>query len=115
MGTGLPRCRPSGARSGRSLRRSNAVPDAVAGFLELCRQRGWKPVWYQTTPDNLSTYRQAGLHVVKVGEDAQIALADFSLAGKKYVKMRNDLRRIEKAGVVLETYGPETPPSAAVH
>jgi phosphatidylglycerol lysyltransferase len=88
-----------------------AISEAAAGFSELCRRHGWKPVWYQTTGANLDTYRQAGLQVVKVGEDAQISLTDFSLAGKKYIKMRNDLRRIEKAGVVLETYGPDTPPT----
>jgi len=89
-----------------------AAGEAVTSYLNLCRVKGWKPVWYQTTPDNLDVYSQAGLKAVKVGEDAQIALADFSLAGKKYVKLRNDLRRIEKAGVVLETYGPDAPPPA---
>lgn len=86
-----------------------AAPEAVAGYLALCRAHGWKPVFYQTVPDLLDVYAQAGLKAVKVGEDAQIALADFSLAGKKYVKLRNDLRRVEKAGVVLETYGPNIP------
>ncbi len=90
-----------------------AAPDAVNAFAALCRTNGWKPVFYQTTPDHLGVYAQAGLKAVKVGEDAQIALADFSLAGKKYVKLRNDLRRIEKAGVVLETYGPDAPMPAA--
>ncbi len=86
-----------------------AAPEAIHSYLALCRTNGWKPVFYQALPDNLDVYAQAGLKAVKVGEDAQIALADFSLAGKKYVKLRNDLRRIEKAGVVLETYGPVAP------
>jgi phosphatidylglycerol lysyltransferase len=91
----------------------HAVSDAVDAFLALCRRHGWRPAFYQTTRDNLETYKDAGLSAVKVGEDAQIALAGFSLAGKRYLKMRNDLRRIEKAGVVLETYGPDTLPPAA--
>ena len=90
-----------------------AAPEAVNSYLALCRLNGWKPVFYQTTPDNLDRYAQAGLKAVKVGEDAQIALSDFSLAGKKYVKLRNDLRRVEKAGVALETYGSEAPMPAA--
>lgn len=90
-----------------------AASAAVAGYLRMCRREGWKPVFYQTTPDYLDVYAKAGLHAVKVGEDAQITLSDFSLAGKKYVKLRNDLRRIEKAGVVLEAYGPDTPPPAS--
>ena len=88
-----------------------AAPEAIAEFSAMCRRQGWKPVFYQTAPDYLETYRRAGLKAVKVGEDAQISLAHFALAGKKYVKLRNDLRRIEKAGVVLEAYGPDTPPN----
>ncbi len=87
--------------------------DAVRGFLARCREKRWKPVFYQTTPENLEVYAKAGLKAVKVGEDAQIALGGFSLAGKKYVKLRNDLRRIEKAGVALEVYGPDAPVPAA--
>lgn len=90
-----------------------ATPAAIAAYLKMCRRQGWKPVWYQTTPDHLDFYAKTGLQAVKVGEDAQVALSDFSLAGKKYVKLRNDLRRIEKAGVVLEAYGPDAPPPAS--
>ncbi len=91
----------------------DAAPEAITSYLALCRRQGWKPVFYQTTPGNLDVYAGAGLKAVKVGEDAQITLPDFALAGKKYVKLRNDLRRVEKAGVVLEIYGPEAPPPAA--
>lgn len=91
----------------------DAVPDAVGGYLALCRAKGWKPVFYQTAPDHLEAYASAGLKAVKVGEDAQTGLAEFSLAGKKYVKLRNDLRRIEKAGVALEVYGPDAPVPAS--
>ena len=87
-----------------------AAPEAVTAFAALCRRQGWKPVWYQTALTSL--YAQAGLHTVKVGEDAQISLTDFSLAGKKYAKMRNDLRRVEKSGIALEAYGPDCPPPA---
>ena len=60
----------------------------------------------------MDAYKAAGLRAVKVGEDAQIGLADFALAGKRFKNLRNDLRRIEKAGVVLEVFGPDVPPDA---
>jgi phosphatidylglycerol lysyltransferase len=90
------------------------APSAVAGFLAHCRRHRWTPAFYQVTPTHLGTYRAAGLNAVKVGEDAQIALSEFSLAGKRFKNLRNDLRRVEKSGVLLETYGPERPPTAAV-
>lgn len=89
-----------------------AVGDALAAFLGLCRWKKWRPVFYQVTDTHLDTYRAAGLRSVKVGEDAQIGLADFSLAGKRFKNLRNDLRRIEKAGVILEVFGPDAPPTA---
>ena len=89
-----------------------AAPAAVAAFLGLCRRQGWRPSFYQVTSAHLEAYRAAGLHPVKVGEDAQIRLADFSLAGKRFKNLRNDLRRVEKAGVALEAYGPGAPPEA---
>ena len=88
----------------------HAAPQAVAAFLDLCRRQGWQPAFYQVTAAHLDAYRAAGLHSVKVGEDAQIGLADFSLAGKRFKNLRNDLRRVEKAGVALEAYGPDAPP-----
>lgn len=89
-----------------------AVPQAVTAFLDLCRRHGWTPAFYQVTPAHLDTYRAAGLRTVKVGEDAQIYLAEFSLAGKHFKNLRNDLRRIEKAGVVRQEFGPDNPPDA---
>jgi len=90
-----------------------AVGEAVAGFLALCRRRGWRPSFYQVTAAHLDAYRAGGLRAVKVGEDAQIRLADFSLAGKKYKNLRNDMRRVEKAGVALEVYGPSSAPDVS--
>ncbi len=81
------------------------APEAVAAFLAFCRKRGKTPAFYQVTADHLGAYKAAGLKAVKVGEDAQIDLADFALAGKRFKTLRNDLRRVEKAGVTLETYG----------
>ncbi len=92
----------------------DAVPDAVAAFVAHCKRHGWTPAFYQVTPDYLDAYRLAGLNSVKVGEDAQVGLEDFSLAGKRFKNLRNDLRRVEKSGVVLETYGPDAPPPAEV-
>jgi len=39
-------------------------------------------------------------------------LSEFALAGKHFKNLRNDLRRLEKAGVAWEEFGPEYPPDA---
>ena len=91
-----------------------AVPDAIAAFCAFCRSQGRTPAFYQVTPEHMDSYKAAGFRAVKVGEDAQIDLVGYDLAGKRFKNVRNDLRRIEKAGVVLEVYGPDAPPPDAV-
>ena len=90
------------------------APEAVAAFCALCRSKGRVPAFYQVTPEHLDTYKKLGFRAVKVGEDAQIDLNGYDLAGKRFKNVRNDLRRIEKAGTVLEAYGPDSPPTEAV-
>jgi len=83
-----------------------AAPEAISSFLEECKLHRWTPAFYQVTPGHLPTYRASGLRAVKVGEEARIVLNDFSLAGKRFKNLRNDLRRLEKTGVVLEEFAP---------
>ncbi len=47
-----------------------------------------------------------GFHFLKVGEEALVSLADFSLAGHRNAGFRRLLREMEKAGVVYETLQP---------
>lgn len=95
---------------GDPLGSPGAAPEAIAAFCAFCRSKGRTPAFYQVTPEHLDTYKAAGFRAVKVGEDAQIDLVGYDLAGKRFKNVRNDLRRIEKAGVVLEVYGPDAPP-----
>ena len=90
------------------------TPEAITAFCAYCRRKGRVPAFYQVTPEHLAAYKDAGFKAVKVGEDAQIDLDGYDLAGKRFKNVRNDLRRIEKAGVVLETYGLDSPPPDAV-
>ena len=99
---------------GDPLGEPGGTEEAVTAFLALCRKHHWSPAFYQVTPDRLDVYARTGLRAVKVGEDAQIRLAEFSLAGKRFKNLRNDLRRIEKCGVTREEYGPDAPPCQSV-
>ena len=39
--------------------------EAVSAFLDLCRRQGWRPAFYQVTPQHLDLYREAGLRRVE--------------------------------------------------
>ena len=62
---------------------------------------GWT-VFYQADVDNLPLYLDLGLTIMKIGEEARVPLADFSLAGQARKGLRYTRNMIEKEGCVFE-------------
>ncbi|MDP9012066.1 MAG: bifunctional lysylphosphatidylglycerol flippase/synthetase MprF [Pseudomonadota bacterium] len=67
-------------------------------FLETCDQMAVTPVFYQVGPDNLSLYIDLGLTLTKLGEEARIPLAAFSLEGSDRADLRQSHRRAARDG-----------------
>jgi phosphatidylglycerol lysyltransferase len=65
-----------------------AVEDAVLAFRQFADRYGCVPVFYEVSETNLHLYHDHGFALFKLGEQALVPLADFSLRGKK----RDDLR-----------------------
>src|SRR5262249_31006919 len=59
----------------------SAWTELVWRFMEIAAANEGRPVFYQIRPDDLALYLDCGLRVVKLGEEARIPLADFSLKG----------------------------------
>ncbi|HEV3458452.1 MAG TPA: bifunctional lysylphosphatidylglycerol flippase/synthetase MprF [Thermoanaerobaculia bacterium] len=71
-------------------------------FRELCDQhRGWCS-FYQVNEKRLHLYVDLGLSLVKLGEEARVPLADFSLAGAGRKKLRWAQRKTEELGCRFE-------------
>lgn len=91
-------------------------PDDRAGalirrFLDRCDEAGGVPAFYEVRQDHLHHYRDLGLTVVKLGEEARVALATFTLAGGCWSKHRQILRHLERSGVTFRVVPREaTPP-----
>ncbi len=67
-------------------------------FRELCDQhRGWCS-FYQVNERRLHLYVDLGLSLIKLGEEARVPLADFSLAGATRKKLRWAQRKTEELG-----------------
>jgi phosphatidylglycerol lysyltransferase len=62
---------------------------------------GW-PVFYEVGPGNLPLYLDLGLTLVKVGEEAEISLADFSLEGSGRKTLRHLKNKLEREGCRFE-------------
>ena len=77
-------------------------PELVWRFRELCEQaEGW-PVFYEIGATTLYLYLDLGLTLIKIGEEARIALPQFSLVGKARSGLRYAHHKAEKEGCSFE-------------
>jgi phosphatidylglycerol lysyltransferase len=71
-------------------------------FRELVeRHQGWT-VFYQVSQETLPIYLDLGLSLLKLGEEARVPLADFSLEGKSRKSLRMSYKKLEKEGLTFE-------------
>jgi phosphatidylglycerol lysyltransferase len=78
-------------------------------FRENCDRYAARPVFYQVGVDDLPNYLDAGLTLSKIGEEARVSLADFTLAGSRAAELRQIQRRAVREGASMEVL-----PAAAV-
>jgi len=87
--------------------------DEIAGiirsFKESCEENDWKLAFYQTLPDFLPLYRQAGFKKMKIGDDAIVDLEKFNLDGKSMKHIRHAVNQFQKAGLQSVYYEPPVP------
>jgi hypothetical protein len=108
-----PRSDPhAGAALAIWLRSQAASGTAVETYL---RHRGYtgpippslrfangRVAFYQVPPASLPLYLDVGLRVMKIGEEACVALPKFTLEGSGNAGLRYFLRRGERDGLALE-------------
>jgi hypothetical protein len=71
----------------------------IQQFLASCQLQDWRVVFWQEREALVDLYRTAGLHVLKIGEDAILTTRTFTLAGKGMANVRSSAKRAEKEGV----------------
>lgn len=75
------------------------VPGLIRSFIERADDYGGLPVFYQVRPTNLHYYADLGLTFAKLGEEARLPLADFSLEGRQFRDLRSIMNRMERDGL----------------
>ncbi len=76
--------------------------ELVWRFIELADAHGSRVAFYQVPSASLPLYLDAGLRVMKIGEEARVPLARFSLDGPARTGLRYALRRGERDGLAAE-------------
>ena len=80
-------------------------------FRALADRHGSATVFYQARMHNLPLYLDLGLSLLKLGEEARVSLAEFTLDGGGRKGLRRVVKNIEKDGGAFEVLPAEMTPS----
>jgi phosphatidylglycerol lysyltransferase len=81
--------------------------ELIRKFVELAHAHNGRAAFYQVRADALPLYLDAGLTLMKLGEEAHVALSEFDLKGSHRSHLRYALKRGERDGFDTEVIGPE--------
>lgn len=81
-------------------------PELIRSFVALAHTHGGRAAFYQVRPESLPLYLDAGLRLLKLGEEARIPLPAFGLEGSHRANLRYALKRGERDGLSAEVIEP---------
>jgi len=83
------------------------MPLIIEQFMAFCNEQDWRIVFWQVRDALVELYRAAGLHLMKIGEDAVITTHTFTLTGKSMANVRVSAKRAEREGIrIIFSHGP---------
>jgi lysyl-tRNA synthetase class 2 len=77
----------------------------LQSFRSDARGRGWRVAILNASGELLPLYRAVGFHALKVGQEAVVRPADFSLEGRPIRKVRQSVSRLRRAGYTASIVG----------
>ncbi|MFY9269532.1 MAG: bifunctional lysylphosphatidylglycerol flippase/synthetase MprF [Candidatus Manganitrophaceae bacterium] len=85
--------------------------ELVWQFRERCDLHGGWPIFYQVGGEWIPLYLDLGLTLLKLGEEARVPLAHFSLEGGERRGFRHTLHQVEREGCSFEVIPPSEVPA----
>jgi phosphatidylglycerol lysyltransferase len=82
----------------------------IRDFVALAHSHGGRAAFYQVRADALPLYLDSGLTLMKLGEEAQISLREFGLAGAHRANLRYAIKRGEREGLRVAVITPDNVP-----
>jgi phosphatidylglycerol lysyltransferase len=79
-------------------------------FRELADAHGARASFYEVAASELPVYLDLGLVLRKLGEEARVSLASFSLEGPRHAKLRHARNRMQREGCRFEVVPAEGVP-----
>jgi lysyl-tRNA synthetase class 2 len=84
--------------SGDPVAAGESAPEVLEEFLRSARARRWRVTVYGASGRHLSRYRSMGLRAIRVGDEAVVHPAEFTLEGRPVRKLRQSVHRIQRRG-----------------
>ena len=76
-------------------------PQAIAAWLQLCRDYGWAPGAMGASSAAAQAYREAGLNALQLGDEAILYPDKFRLSGPDMKAVRQAVTRAKRAGLTV--------------
>lgn len=80
------------------------LPALIEQFIAFCQEQDWSIVFWQVRAEYAPLYHAAGLHLLKIGEEAMIPTRSFTLKGGAMANVRTSAKRAEKEGMHILFY-----------
>lgn len=81
--------------------------ELIDAFIALASRHGGRAAFYQVPPESLRAYLDAGLSVVKLGEEAMVDLDGFDLSASRFKSLRYSAKRGARDGLSFELFSPD--------
>lgn len=91
---------------GDPIGKKDYLADAIKEFEAFSTSSGHIPIYYQISADFLSHYHEVGYRFFKLGEEAIVNLANFTLEGKKGARLRTRRNKFIKQGYQFNVLRP---------
>lgn len=93
---------------------ADELPGLLRDFIAYCRRQDWSVAFYQASADLRRAGRAEGLGSVRVGQEAMLDVAAFTLQGKAAAPVRHAVARAQRAGLTVRCWQGESPPEAVL-
>jgi lysyl-tRNA synthetase class 2 len=91
--------------SGAPVGAADEFGDLIGEFGRVCRARGWRLALLSVGGDLLPLTRELGFRAIKIGDEAVVRPATFTLEGRAIRKVRQSVARAERAGYRFRVVG----------
>lgn len=83
---------------------------AIKEFKDYCDYKKWIPAFYQTEDYTVKKYEKKGFKGIGIGQEAIVALNNFSVEGKEGKNFRNNVNKFLREGYTFEMLLPPVQP-----